>query len=106
MQQQQQKVNERRGLSILHEEDESRKQTYGCDNISRHSQVINDHSDNKKPLSKYSKGKRRVLRKKMNKIKSESVKNEEKNLIKLKVIDYDGDDEVSDVFLSTPHTTT
>lgn len=97
--QQQQKTLEPRELGILHEEDENRKQNHGCDNISRQSLIVNDHSDSKKLQNRNLKKKGRKLRKKMNKVECESMQKEEENSKNLKKISYDGDDEVSCIIL-------
>ncbi|KAL3993832.1 Bestrophin RFP-TM chloride channel family protein [Acanthocheilonema viteae] len=90
-QQQQEKVHEHHGLSILHEEDENRKQNYGCDSISGQSPLVNDQSDNKK---RHLKRKGRKLRKKMSDVEHESMqKEEENNSINSRKNSYDGDDE-------------
>ncbi|CAG9538492.1 unnamed protein product [Cercopithifilaria johnstoni] len=88
---QQKKVHEHRELSVLHEEDENRKQNCGCENISRHSPILNDQSDHKKLQNRHLKKKRRKI---INKAENESMQKEDENkCINLKKINYDGDDE-------------
>ncbi|EFO16208.2 hypothetical protein LOAG_12300 [Loa loa] len=95
-QQQQQQQHERHELSILHEEDENRKHSYGQDSNTRQSPMVNDQSDNKRLQKRYLKRKGRKLRKRMNEIENEKMQKEkENNSINSEEISYDGDDEVS-----------
>ncbi|KAK6104007.1 Bestrophin RFP-TM chloride channel family protein [Brugia pahangi] len=94
-QRQQQQQQERRELSILHEEEENRKQNYGCEtNTTKHFSLLNDKNDNKKPQNRQFKKKGQKLRKKMSKTENENKqKEEENNSINSEKISYDGDDE-------------
>uniref|UniRef100_A0A0R3RXK1 Bestrophin homolog n=1 Tax=Elaeophora elaphi TaxID=1147741 RepID=A0A0R3RXK1_9BILA len=93
--QQSQQAYERYGLSVLHEEDENRKQNHGQDSISGHSPPTqNDQSDNKRLPNRHAKKKGRKLRKKMDEEESEgTLEKEENHSVNSKKISYDGDDE-------------